>query len=69
MLSKEQAKEALEQDKELSIGTLWAIKSGNGVYVNCYPDCNCSMDTYSSFEEFWDNWGGYFEVSGKIIGE
>jgi len=69
MLSKEQAKEALEKDEIITITTLWAIKSGNGVYVNCYPDCNCSMDTYSSFEEFWDIWGDCFEKRGRITGE
>lgn len=66
MLTKEEAKEALDLGKDLSIGTLWASKCGNGVYVNCRPDCNCSQDTYSSFDEFWALWGSEFETDGKI---
>lgn len=66
MLTKETAKKALDEDKTLSIGTLWASKSGNGVYVNCYPDCNCSQDSYDTFEEFWDLWESEFVSKGRI---
>ena len=65
-LTKLEARKAIDNGDAISINTLWASKSGNGVYINCYPDCNCSQDSYSSFEEFWKYWGPEFEDVGRI---
>lgn len=67
-MTKEECQKALMEYESISIGTLHAIKGhcNDRIYVNCYSDCNCSQDTFSSFEEFWDFWGADFLERGVI---
>ena len=66
-LTKEEAKKALEDDIDITIGSLYASRLPDGkIYVNCYPDCNCSQDVLDNFEIFWINWGHEFAERGRI---
>lgn len=56
----EEIKQALDDDKIIYSNSLIAMKNGeSGVYINCYSDCNCYMDTFKTFEEFWKYYGDY----------
>lgn len=60
MANKEIIKEALISGKSISSVYLSAFGLENGgVYINCYSDCNCCMDTFDSFEEFWKYYNDY----------
>lgn len=63
-LTKEQAKVALEKGEMIRISTLFASGT-NRIYVNCSEDC--CRDDFDSFEEFWDSWGGEFEIDGEML--
>lgn len=67
ILTKEDAQAALLREDSITVITLTAYGCKDGsVYVNCYPDCNCSQDSYPTFEKFWEDWGDRFSTEGKI---